>query len=79
MNIINITCKKATYLITKKEHKAIGIWEGIKLKAHLAICSACKLFEKQTGFIIANAKHAHSNIELDKNVKAKIVEKMEKS
>lgn len=79
MNILNITCKKATFLITKKEHNAINIWEDIKLKAHLAICSACKLFEKQTGFIISNAKHAHSNTELDKNVKAKIVESMENS
>jgi hypothetical protein len=60
--LLNITCKRATYLISLKEDKAIGFFDNIKLKLHLGICSVCRLFEKQSWFIKVNARHAHENL-----------------
>ena len=76
MSLLNISCKKATYLISKKEQGAIGLFERITLMIHLGICSLCKRFEQQTGFIIRNAKHEHGEEKLPEEVKLKIVEKL---
>ena len=59
--LFNITCKNATYLISKKEDRKIGLMERIKLQLHLSICSACKLFENQSWFIKFNAQHSHEH------------------
>ena len=56
MNPINISCKKATYLLSKKEENKLSWLEKIKLRAHLTICSLCRRFEQQTGFIILQVK-----------------------
>jgi hypothetical protein len=59
--ILNITCKEATYLISKKEDGDIGLINRLKLKMHLGICSVCKLFENQSWFIKLNAQHSHEH------------------
>jgi hypothetical protein len=74
MNPLNISCKKATYLISKKEENRLSWFEKIKLRGHLTICSLCRKFEIQTGFIGRMAKHTH---ELTLSPEAK--EKMELS
>ncbi len=55
--LVHITCKKATYLISKHEEQKITLIEWMRLKFHLAICSFCKQFQKQTRFI---GEHAHN-------------------
>lgn len=72
--IFNITCKKATYLISKKEDGKLGFIDSIKLKLHLGICSACRLFENQSWFIKINANHSHENLDvtLSEDAKQKI-------
>lgn len=74
--LLNITCKKATYLVAKKEDGKLGFIDTIKLKLHLAICSACRLFEKQSWFIKLNAQH-HNHEHLDITLSDTAKEKMD--
>jgi hypothetical protein len=74
--LIHITCKKATYLISKKEERRLTIIEWARLKFHLAICSYCKLFEQQTKMIGENVKHTHEykDLKLSDVIKSKIIQ-----
>lgn len=76
MSLLNISCKKATYLISKKEQGKINLFDRVTLSMHLSICSLCKLFEEQTGLIIRNTKHTHTEEKLPEEVKERIVEKI---
>lgn len=58
-----ITCKRASFLVTKKEEGKIGIIELMQLQMHLSICSLCRLFEKQSWLIGSNAKNLHMHQE----------------
>ena len=59
MNFFNISCKKASFLVSKKEENKLSWLEKIKLHGHLSICSICRRFEQQSGFIGKNAKNIH--------------------
>ncbi len=61
MKRIILSCKKATFLISLKEEQKLSLSQRLQLRAHLAVCSLCKLFEQQTGFISRSAKHSHEN------------------
>ncbi len=63
MRFLNISCKKAGFLLSKKEENKLTWLEKIQLKGHITICSLCRRFEEQTGWIILNAKHAHTHSE----------------
>ena len=41
-------CKKATYLIDKREMGRITLREHIELRIHLVGCSFCRLYGRQT-------------------------------
>ena len=73
--LIHITCKNATYFISKKEEHRLTILEWVKLQFHLSICSFCKLFQKQTKLIGKNAEHSHefTNLKLSETIKARII------
>lgn len=51
MNILLITCKKATELTEKRTHFGLTIPETIRWRMHLAVCTACRTYEKQSRFI----------------------------
>ena len=72
--LMNISCKNATYFISQKEEGEIGFLNSIKLRIHLVICTACKLFAKQSWFIKINAKHNPEHLEafLSNEAKQKI-------
>ena len=72
MSLLNISCKKATYLVSKKEQGKINLFDSVTLRMHLGICSLCKRFEQQTGFIITNTKHTHNEEKLSEEVKERI-------
>ena len=76
MSLLNISCKKATYLISKKEQGKISL---LTLWLHLGICSLCKRFEKQTGFIIKQAKHTHTEEKLSEEAKERISKVLDSS
>jgi len=69
--LLNITCKRATYLISKKEDDSIGFLDKMKLRLHLGVCGACRLFEKQSWFIKLNAKHNHEHLDVSLSDSAK--------
>ena len=48
---IQYNCKQATYLIEKRMLDKITFREAIELRIHLAGCSVCKLFDKQSHLI----------------------------
>lgn len=67
-----ISCKKATYLLSKKEENKLSWLEKIKLRGHLTICSMCRKFDEQTGFIIHHARHTHVHSVLSAEAKEKM-------
>lgn len=58
---LNIDCKKATLYAAQKEEQKLGLWQQLQLWRHVAICSICKLFIKQTAVI------EKAVVELEKN------------
>ncbi|MEO7530303.1 MAG: hypothetical protein ABIS69_02795 [Sediminibacterium sp.] len=72
MNPLHTSCKKATYLISKKEENKLTWLESIWLNSHLTICSMCRKFELQTGFIGRMAKHASIEMSLSREAKDRI-------
>jgi hypothetical protein len=72
MKWMNITCKQATILLSKKEEKQLGLLDRLKLKGHLAICSVCRLFALQTEFIRKHASHIHTDSTLSPEAKEKM-------
>jgi hypothetical protein len=56
-HFIHITCKRATYLVSKNEEQRLTLLEWLRLQFHLSICSFCKLFQKQTKQIGNHAAH----------------------
>lgn len=51
MNILFLSCLKATELIEKKLHLRLSFKEKLQLKAHKMMCDACRLYEKQSTFL----------------------------
>lgn len=45
---IAYNCKKATFLIEKRQLEKITIREELELKIHLAGCSVCRIFQQQS-------------------------------
>ena len=74
MKLLNISCKKATYLVSKKEENRLSWLERIQLRTHMTICSLCRKFEQQTGFIGSMIKHDHVHATLTPASKQKMQE-----
>ena len=60
-NFIYLTCKKATYLMSKQEEGKLTPVEKIQLRLHLSVCRFCERFRKQTGLFSGNASHLHEH------------------
>ena len=77
-NIVHISCKHATYLVSKKEESRLTFLEKARLKFHLSICSFCRLFQEQTHLIGKHAKHAEEYhlLKLSDVAKAKIKQRI---
>ena len=58
MNILMLSCHKATLLIEKGHARPLSFTERAKLKMHLAMCDKCTEYQKQS-FIIENAIKAN--------------------
>ncbi len=77
-----ISCKEATYLISKKEEGKITMVERLKLSFHLMMCRFCKMFEKQNNFIAHHTRQMedvlspHDDGTLPDSIKEKIKRSM---
>jgi hypothetical protein len=48
LNVLLISCRRASELVHKKHNQGLNRKENLKLKVHTTMCSACKTFENQT-------------------------------
>lgn len=75
-------CRKATYLIEKSQIGNITLREKLELKIHLAGCSVCKTFLKQS-VLINKMVHdlfqspATNELKLDDQFKKELQERIE--
>ncbi len=51
LNKIRNNCKKATFLIDKKNVEGINVIQQMELHIHLAGCSLCRLYDNQSRII----------------------------
>ncbi|MDR3712654.1 MAG: hypothetical protein P4L51_07555 [Puia sp.] len=58
---IQYDCKQATYLIEKKQIVRLTFYEKIRLWIHLAGCSVCRIFQRQSILITRMAKEFFQN------------------
>ncbi|MFA6084701.1 hypothetical protein [Mucilaginibacter sp.] len=78
---IAYNCKKATFLIEKKQTGEINIREKLELKIHLAGCSICRTFEKQSLMInqmVKNLMGGADEKHLDEDYKKHLQEIIDK-
>ncbi len=79
---IAYNCHRATLLIEKKLIDKLSLREKLELKIHLAGCSVCRTFEKQSALInrmvqqLIHGSHC-SNIKLDDYFKHQMQERIE--
>ncbi|MBB5621650.1 hypothetical protein HDE69_002713 [Pedobacter cryoconitis] len=75
-------CRKATFLIEKKQLTALTFKERVELRIHLTGCSFCRLFQKQSigiNKMVYELFHsaADREIRLDDDYKKKLQERIE--
>ena len=46
-----LSCKDVSRLLSQAEERPMTAWEGLRVKWHLAVCSMCRAFERQTSFM----------------------------
>ncbi len=46
--LLHLNCKKATEMVEQNNFIRLSFIQHLKLKFHLAICSACKTYHKQS-------------------------------
>jgi hypothetical protein len=71
---ISNNCKKATFLTDKKNLEGINPIQNIELRIHLAGCSFCRLYDKQSqaiNHLVAQFKRASLPLELRLNERLK--------
>lgn len=76
-----ITCKKATEMIERNNSNDLSMGELMKLKLHLFLCKACKIYENQSKQIDTFLKKylTDSKASIDsKQIKETIITKIEK-
>ncbi|MGN6439540.1 MAG: hypothetical protein ACTHMM_23645 [Agriterribacter sp.] len=76
---LHITCKEAVDYISKKEEKKLSVLQRLQLMRHLAICSLCRLFEKQNKTITTALSKNNDELEhhLTPEEKERIIDAME--
>lgn len=51
MNILMLSCKRATSLIEKKKLARLSRKEQLQLKMHMSMCKACNAYSEQSDII----------------------------
>jgi len=79
---IQYNCRQATLLIEKRMITKLTFREAVELRIHLAGCSVCTLYNKQSKAINAMVRQLFNNtgageIRLDDNFKQELHERIE--
>ena len=85
MNILMLSCRKATELMERKLYSDLGQTEKFQLFLHTRMCDACQLYEKQSRFMDSVLRKQavtpnHTNAsqkKLPEEVKTKIIEELD--
>ena len=72
-----ITCREATFLITRKRERPIGLRNSLRLIIHLLICEFCRRFSKQTRLIEKLGKKVRLDGRLTEEEKRGIEDRIE--
>jgi len=82
LNILMLSCKKATELIEKRLVTTLSIIEKIQLKMHTAVCSQCSTYEIQSDIIEKSISQIHQPtkepMKLSHERKEQILKELEK-
>ncbi len=46
-----LSCKEASRLMSQRQDRDLTVGEKLALRAHLAICAACRNFDEQLAFL----------------------------
>ena len=76
-------CEKATFLIEKKQFDYISLRDNVELHIHLAGCSTCRIYQKQSKLINIMSKEILTgtgklDLKLDGNFKHALQEQINK-
>lgn len=77
---IMLSCEDTTFLVVKKDHEKLGMWDKMRIFMHLSMCKYCSLFAKQNKFIdeqVAKLDETELN-KLNQDTKTKILEDIQK-
>ena len=85
MNVLVLSCKKATELIEKRIHFSLNRIESVQLFVHTSMCDACKSYQKQSADLDnilnthsqKNVSPTSSKVSLSEDVKARILRELE--
>ena len=83
MNLLMLSCKKATELIEKRSVVGLSVRERIQLKIHTSMCTACKAYEGQSQTIdlaldeFTKVKE-QNHITLSEEARSRILKNLEK-
>lgn len=69
MNIIMLSCNKATLLIEKSHAEPLSFVDRMKLKMHIAMCDKCAGYQKQSLIIENVLKSNHQSFQNPANLK----------
>jgi len=47
MSFLNRNCREVTALVLAGEDRALGFWERVAVRLHMAICATCPRFQRQ--------------------------------
>jgi hypothetical protein len=67
MEILMLSCKKATELIDKKFVTKLSVKEKVMLRMHTSMCDACTAYQKQSK-VLDELLHRHIHVSDDKKV-----------
>ena len=86
LNILLLSCKKATELIEKQQYFGLSAFERVRLRIHLRVCHFCTRYKQQSLFLhrllSAHSHHHHlSDLPAEQEnsaLKEKIINEIEK-
>jgi len=66
MNKLMLSCEEATMLITRSDFETLSSIKQFKLKMHLASCSMCRNFKKQSSIITSQVNVLKKELDANK-------------